>query len=148
MSQQTQEPVAVLIPTYDGNSYQSLNGHMPSETTLLYTFPPDAATRIAELEKQRDTLLAALKEATNPNGCAWHPDKFAKLIANAEGESITGTIKCAAGCGNDVPVMAKDEGYDHICKNCGVTYTYAAEDCMSAARLNAIDTSECVKEQA
>lgn len=32
--------------------------------TPLYAFPPDAAARIAELEKQRDTLLAALRYLT------------------------------------------------------------------------------------
>ena len=31
----------------------------------------------------------------------------------------------------------------YTCQKCGVSWTYDAEDCMSAKRLNELDTSEC-----
>lgn len=37
------------------------------------------------------------------------------------------TIKCAAGCGNDVEVIPGDEGMDHLCDTC------APEQCKRAS---------------
>ena len=74
MSQQqhTQDPVAWRITFKSGNEpdglltvhYHGTNAiadyreiDPAAKSDPLYTFPPDAAARIAELEKQRDTLL-------------------------------------------------------------------------------------------
>jgi hypothetical protein len=38
------------------------------------------------------------------------------------------TIKCAAGCGASVPVMAKDEGEDHLCDGCD-NHTIKIQSC-------------------
>ena len=62
--QHTQEPVAYFQVEYHGGMplHQQVGSQHKGEPGVfpLYAFPPDAAARIAELEKQRDTLLAAL----------------------------------------------------------------------------------------
>lgn len=95
MSQQqhTQEPVAWR----DGETgfVGRLKGGphwQPLYQTLPYDHNPDAAARIAELEKQRDTLLAALEKARNGlSGGLWdygpgqdEHDKCNHLIAEID----------------------------------------------------------------
>lgn len=58
---QGQEPVAYFQVEYHGGMplHQQVGSQHKGEPGVfpLYAFPPDAAARIAELEKQRDTLL-------------------------------------------------------------------------------------------
>lgn len=92
---------------------------------------------LEEITKQRDELLAALdrlafaaecRDNTTGDQCrlievraelAAAAANARAVIAAATGTNITATIKCAANCGADVPVMAKDEGEDHLCHHCG-----------------------------
>lgn len=91
MNQHMQEPVAEVCAT----SYRANDGDVHTRIeirrlqnvevgTLLYAFPPDAAARIAELEKQRDTLLAAAQQAANEiRKCDYTPARSTLLIAIA-----------------------------------------------------------------
>lgn len=59
--------------------------------------------------------LSAIREA------AGHDGDFPSLIEAVRklaGRNVTARIQCATGCGSSVPVMAQDEGEDHICNQC------------------------------
>lgn len=57
------EPIA-WIDTYGVLWPKTIDG-AAVQYSPLFTYPPSAVTHIAELEKQRDKLLAALKALTN-----------------------------------------------------------------------------------
>lgn len=78
-----------------------------------------AAQAIAKEARDNDRTtfyyLSAIREA------AGHDGDFPSLIEAVRklaGRDITGSIQCATGCGSSVPVMARDEGEDHICNQC------------------------------
>lgn len=78
-----------------------------------------AAQAIANEARDNDRTtfyyLSAIREA------AGHDGDFPSLIEAVRklaGRNITGSIQCATGCGSSVPVMARDEGEDHICNQC------------------------------
>lgn len=78
-----------------------------------------AAQAIAKEARDNDRTtfyyLSAIREA------AGHDGDFPSLIEAVRkltGRNITGSIQCATGCGSSVPVMARDEGEDHICNQC------------------------------
>lgn len=109
--------------------------------TYQLTAENDIPTNLGEvidaIRDQRDILLAALdrlafaaecRDNTTGDQCrlievraelAAAAANARAAIAAATGTNITATIKCAANCGADVPVMAKDEGEDHLCHHCG-----------------------------
>ena len=109
--------------------------------TYQLTAENDIPTNLGEvidaIRDQRDILLAALdrlafaaecRDNTTGDQCrlievraelAAAAANARAAIAAATGTNITATIKCAANCGADVPVMAKDEGEDHLCHYCG-----------------------------
>ena len=82
--QHTQEPVAKVDMSDEGQWADILPDRDVKLGQLLYAFPPDAAARIAELEKQRDTLLAAAQQAANEiRKCDYTPARSTLLTAIA-----------------------------------------------------------------
>ncbi len=80
--QHTQEPVAFI--TYKGHLLHASDPRVAeySNPEPLYTAPPDAAARIAELEKQRDMLLVELEKTREEMACA-NFNSAAERIDNA-----------------------------------------------------------------
>jgi hypothetical protein len=115
---------------------------MTAERDDWKVYAVEAGAQKVRVEVQNRDLLAALKQYEQAfdglfthclsNGIfnAWQaPHDCTALnlaheaaraaIAIAASTNITATIKCATNCGADVPVMAKDEGEDHLCGRCG-----------------------------
>ena len=59
--------------------------------------------------------LSAIREAAGHDGDL---PSLIEAVRKLAGRNITGSIQCATGCGSSVPVMARDEGEDHICNQC------------------------------
>ena len=59
--------------------------------------------------------LSAIREAAGHDGDL---PSLIEAVRKLAGRNIAGSIQCATGCGSSVPVMARDEGEDHICNQC------------------------------
>ena len=45
-------------------------------------------------------------------------DNWDKIFGKSKDDSSAYRIQCAAGCGNWIPVLEENIGWDHVCSEC------------------------------